>query len=94
VLQTNGDPLALVPIVAASRSRDRCESAAFQVRTMEESRRAIVERRRWTMTLLAWFAVLALAAAAGIYGVMAHLVSLAHAGDRRAADARREPVEP
>ncbi len=44
---------------------------------MEEVAAKSVERRRWTMTLLAVFAVLALVlAAAGIYGVMSHLVSL------------------
>ncbi len=44
---------------------------------MEEVAAKSVERRRWTMNLLAIFAVLALVmAAAGIYGVMAHLVSL------------------
>ena len=49
----------------------------FQVRTMEEVAARSVERRRWTMTMLMVFAVLALVlAAAGIYGVMAHLVSL------------------
>jgi ABC-type antimicrobial peptide transport system permease subunit len=44
---------------------------------MEEVAATSVERRRWTMRLLAMFAVLALVlAAAGIYGVMAHLVAL------------------
>ena len=77
VLQTNGDPLALVPIVQRHVHEIDANLPLFQVRTMEEVAAKSVERRRWTMTLLAWFAVLALAlAAAGIYGVMAHLVSL------------------
>jgi predicted permease len=77
VLQTNGDPLALVPIVQRHVRELDANLPLFQVRTMEQVAAKSVERRRWTMTLLAWFAVLALAlAAAGIYGVMAHLVSL------------------
>jgi putative ABC transport system permease protein len=77
VLHTNGDPLALVPIAQRHVRELDANLPLFQVRTMEEVAATSVERRRWTMTLLAWFAVLALAlAAAGIYGVMAHLVSL------------------
>jgi putative ABC transport system permease protein len=77
VLRTNGDPLALVPIVQRHVSEIDRDLPLFQVRTMEEVAARSVERRRWTMMLLAVFAVLALVmAAAGIYGVMAHLVSL------------------
>ena len=77
VLQTNGDPLALVPIAQRHLRELDPNLPLFQVRTMEEVAARSVERRRWTMTLLAVFAVLALVlAAAGIYGVMAHLVSL------------------
>jgi len=77
VTLTNGDPLALVPIVQRHVREIDANLPLFQVRTMEEVAATSVERRRWTMTLLAVFAVLALVlAAAGIYGVMSHLVSL------------------
>ena len=73
----NGDPLALVPIAQRHVRELDANLPLFQVRTMEEVAARSVERRRWTMTLLAVFAVLALVlAAAGIYGVMSHLVSL------------------
>ena len=77
VLQTNGNPLALVPIAQRHVREIDANLPLFQVRTMEEVAAQSVERRRWTMTLLGVFAVLALVlAAAGIYGVMAHLVAL------------------
>ena len=77
VLLTNGDPLALVPIAQRHLRELDANLPLFQVRTMEEVAAESVERRRWTMTLLAVFAILALVlAAAGIYGVMAHLVAL------------------
>lgn len=77
ILHTNGDPLALVPLAQRHVKELDANLPLFQVRTMEDVAARSVERRRWTMLLLACFAVLALAlAAAGIYGVMAHLVSL------------------
>jgi putative ABC transport system permease protein len=77
VLETNGNPLALIPIVQRHVRDLDANLPLFQVRTMEQVAATSVERRRWTMQLLACFAVLAVVlAAAGIYGVMAHLVSL------------------
>ncbi len=77
VLQTNGDPVALLPLVQRHVRELDANLPLFQVRTMNEVAAQSVERRKWTMMLLACFAVLALVlAAAGIYGVMAHLVSL------------------
>jgi putative ABC transport system permease protein len=61
---------------AAVRSVDP-DLVISRVRTMEEVQAQSVERQRVTMLLLATFAGVALLlAAAGIYGVMAHLVSL------------------
>jgi putative ABC transport system permease protein len=77
VLLTNGNPLTLAPIAQRHVREIDANLPLFQIRTMDEIAAQSVERRRWTMTLLAIFAVLALAlAAAGIYGVMAHLVAL------------------
>jgi putative ABC transport system permease protein len=77
VLATNGDPLALIPIAQRHVNDLDANLPMFQVRTMDQVAARSVESRRWTMLLLACFAVLAVVlAAAGIYGVMAHLVSL------------------
>ena len=70
-------PLSLIPNVQRHVRELDPSLPLSSVRTFDEVASRSVEQRRFTMTLLACFAVLALVlAAAGIYGVMAHLVSL------------------
>jgi putative ABC transport system permease protein len=75
--QDPGRAASLAPALrAAVRSID-ADLVVSRVRTMENVQAQSVERQRVTMLLLATFAGVALLlAAAGIYGVMAHLVSL------------------
>jgi putative ABC transport system permease protein len=77
IVRTSGDPVALVPTVRRHLHELDPNVPLFEVRTMTDIAARSVEQRRWTMTLLSTFALLALLlAAAGIYGVMSHLVSL------------------
>jgi ABC-type antimicrobial peptide transport system permease subunit len=77
VLEAAADPLSLIPNVQRHLRELDPSLPVSSVRTFDEVASRSVAQRRFTMTLLASFAVLALVlAAAGIYGVMAHLVSL------------------
>jgi putative ABC transport system permease protein len=77
VLEAAADPLSLIPNVQRHVRELDANLPVSSVRTFEDVAARSVAQRRFTMLLLACFAVLALVlAAAGIYGVMAHLVSL------------------
>jgi predicted permease len=77
VLHAAADPSVLVgPVTEHVRAFD-ADLPLGSVRTMEEVAAKSVGTRRWSALLLGMFAVLGLVlAAAGIYGVMAHLVSM------------------
>jgi putative ABC transport system permease protein len=71
------DPLSLIPNVQRHVRELDPNLPVSIARTFDEVAARSVAQRRFTMVLLACFAVLALVlAAAGIYGVMSHLVSL------------------
>jgi putative ABC transport system permease protein len=71
------DPLSLIPNVQRHVRELDPNLPVSSLRTFDEVASRSVEQRRFTMLLLACFAVLALVlAGTGIYGVMAHLVSL------------------
>ena len=77
VVEAAAAPLALIAHVQRHVRELDPSLPVSSIRTFDEVASRSVEQRRFTMTLLACFAVLALVlAAAGIYGVMAHLVSL------------------
>jgi predicted permease len=75
VLRTSGSPAMLAgPLVKAIHEIDP-EQPVVNVRTMDEVTSGSIERRRFTMLLLAAFAGLALLlAAVGIYSVLAYAV--------------------
>src|SRR5205809_279919 len=64
IVKTNGDPLALIPIVQRHVREIDANLPLFQVRTMDDVASKSVEQRKWTMTLLGMFAALALVMAA------------------------------
>ncbi len=75
-VRTDGDPLNVASIVANSIREVDAEVPLLNMRTMNESMSASLSPQRFTMLLLAAFAGTALLlAAAGIYGVMAYLVT-------------------
>jgi putative ABC transport system permease protein len=75
-VRTDGDPLHVVSMVTNSIREVDAEVPLLNIRTMDESVSASLSSQRFTMLLLAAFAGTALLlAAAGIYGVMAYLVT-------------------
>jgi putative ABC transport system permease protein len=75
-VRTDGDPLNVVSMVKDSIRDVDAEVPLLSIRTMDESVSASLSPQRFTMLLLAGFAGTALLlAAAGIYGVMAYLVT-------------------
>ena len=77
VLHTSGNPMSAAGAVAEAVKAVDPLMPLTSVRTMEDVAARSVGVRRWSALLLGMFAVLGLVlAAAGIYGVMAHLVSM------------------
>jgi putative ABC transport system permease protein len=77
VLHTAGNPMNVVDAVGAAVKAVDPLMPVTAVRTMEQVAARSVGVRRWSAVLLGMFALLGVVlAAAGIYGVMAHLVSM------------------
>ena len=76
VLRTAGDPLALVPAVRAAAREVDAAFSPFNFRTMADLRSTSMLDRRFVMSLVSSFGVLAvLLAGVGVYGVMTLVVA-------------------
>jgi putative ABC transport system permease protein len=77
VLHVSGDPLAIVPAVDAHVKAFDPNLPLGSVRTFDDVAARSTAQRRWSALMLGVFAVIGIVlAAAGIYGVMSHLVVL------------------
>jgi putative ABC transport system permease protein len=76
VVRTAGDPIGFLPVARADLAALDREVPVAAVRTMDEVVGRSIAERRFTMLLLASFAIVAvLLASIGVYGVLAYLVS-------------------
>ncbi len=95
VIRTSGDPVRIVPEVAALVHRYDSTIAVADVRTMDEVLSGSAAERRLTMLLLSAFATVALLlAAVGIYGVVSCSITerVHEIGIRMALGAARQAV--